>query len=48
MNGGTAKGGSLDVGAPTIANGMMYVNSGYGVFFGGAGNALLAFSVEGK
>ena len=48
VNGGTAKGGSLDVGAPTVANGMMYVNSGYGVFFGGAGNALLAFSVEGK
>ena len=48
VNGGQAKGGSLDVGGPTIANGMLYVNSGYGLFFGQPGNVLLAFSVEGK
>jgi polyvinyl alcohol dehydrogenase (cytochrome) len=48
VNGGKAKGGSLDVGGPTVANGMLYVNSGYGLFFGQLGNALLAFSIEGK
>jgi len=35
-------------GGPTIANGMLYVNSDYGVFFRQPGNVLLAFSVEGK
>jgi polyvinyl alcohol dehydrogenase (cytochrome) len=48
VNGGKAKGGSLDVGGPTIAGGMLYVNSGYGVFFGQLGNVLLAFSVDGR
>jgi polyvinyl alcohol dehydrogenase (cytochrome) len=48
VNGGKANGGSLDVGGPTIANGILYVNSGYGIFFGRPGNTLLAFSVDGK
>ena len=48
VNGVKATGGSLDVGGPTIAGGMLYVNSGYGVFFGRPGNVLLAFAVEGE
>lgn len=48
VNGVKAMGGSLDVGGPTIAGGMLYVNSGYGVFFGQSGNVLLSFSVEGR
>ncbi len=48
VNGVRANGGSLDAGGPTIANGMLYVNSGYGRFAGHSGNVLLAFSVGGK
>jgi len=48
VNGVKATGGSLDVGGPTIAGGMLYVNSGYGVFFGQPGNVLLAFAVAGE
>jgi polyvinyl alcohol dehydrogenase (cytochrome) len=48
VNGVKAAGGSLDVGGPTIAGGILYVNSGYGVFFGQPGNALLAFAVDGE
>jgi polyvinyl alcohol dehydrogenase (cytochrome) len=47
INGVPARGGSLDVGGPTIAGGMLYVNSGYGRFLGQPGNALLAFSIDG-
>jgi len=48
VNGVAAVGGSLDNGGPTIANGILYVNSGYGRIVGRRGNALLAFSVDGK
>lgn len=48
VNGVDAKGGSIDAGGPTIAHGMVYTNSGYGIFGGVAGNVLLAFSVDGK
>jgi polyvinyl alcohol dehydrogenase (cytochrome) len=48
VNGVTTSGGSLDHGGPTIVNGMLYVNSGYGKLAGHPGNALLAFSVDGK
>jgi polyvinyl alcohol dehydrogenase (cytochrome) len=48
VNGVPAKGGSLDSAGPTIAGGMLYVNSGYGRFVGEGGNALLAFSVDGQ
>ncbi len=48
VNGLKGNGGSLDVGGPTIAGGMLYVNSGYGVFFGHPGNVLLAFGVDRK
>ena len=43
-----AKGGSIDAPGPVIAHGMVYTNSGYGMFGGVAGNVLLAFSVDGK
>jgi len=43
-----ASGGSLDQGGATIVNGVIYVNSGYGLRIGQPGNVLLAFSVAGK
>jgi polyvinyl alcohol dehydrogenase (cytochrome) len=48
VNGKQAKGGTIDAGGATIANGVLYINSGYGRIFGMPGNALLAFSVDGK
>jgi polyvinyl alcohol dehydrogenase (cytochrome) len=42
-----AYGGSLDMGGPTIAGGTMFVHSGYNGS-AGAGNLLLAFTVDGK
>ena len=45
VNGVPAHGGSLNATGPTIAQGMLYVNSGYG---GIPGNVLLAFSVDGN
>jgi polyvinyl alcohol dehydrogenase (cytochrome) len=48
VNGGLTKGGALDGGGPTIANGVLYTNSGYGKIVGQPGNLLLAFSVDGK
>jgi polyvinyl alcohol dehydrogenase (cytochrome) len=48
VNGVQAKGGSIDSAGPTIAHGMVYTNSGYGIFGGLPGNVLLAFSVDGK
>jgi polyvinyl alcohol dehydrogenase (cytochrome) len=43
VNGIKANGGSLDSAGPTIAGGMIFVNSGYGLYGGQAGNVLLAF-----
>ena len=48
VNGVPAKGGSIDGAGPIIADGMLYVNSGYPRLGGMPGNALLAFSVDGK
>jgi polyvinyl alcohol dehydrogenase (cytochrome) len=48
VNGGKAKGGALDGGGPTIVNGVLYTNSGYGRLIGQPGNLLLAFTVDGK
>ena len=48
VNGGPTKGGALDGGGPTIANGILYTNSGYGKIVGQPGNLLFAFSVDGK
>lgn len=43
-----AQGGSIDAAGSVIADGMLFVTSGYGKFGGAPGNALLAFSVDGK
>jgi polyvinyl alcohol dehydrogenase (cytochrome) len=48
VNGVPAHGGTLGTEGPTIANGILYVNSGEGRFNGHRGNALIAFSVDGK
>ncbi|MDQ2946200.1 MAG: PQQ-binding-like beta-propeller repeat protein, partial [Acidobacteriota bacterium] len=42
----SAEGGSLDVGGPVVAGGMVFVNSGYPQYGGQAGNVLLAFDSE--
>jgi polyvinyl alcohol dehydrogenase (cytochrome) len=46
VNGVKAKGGSMDGPGPVVANGMLYVNSGYGGLVGRPGNVLLAFGPE--
>ena len=33
-------------GGPTFGDGMLYVNSGYGIYFHMPGNVLLAFGME--
>ncbi len=48
VNGAKAHGGSLNATGPTIAGGMMFVNSGYSQLTGMAGNVLLALSPDGK
>jgi polyvinyl alcohol dehydrogenase (cytochrome) len=48
VNGVPGKGGSLDGPGPVVAGGMLFVNSGYTVDGGMAGNVVLAFSVDGK
>jgi polyvinyl alcohol dehydrogenase (cytochrome) len=48
VNGIVAEGGSLDLGGAVIVDGTLYVNSGYGRLIGQPGNALLAFSVDGR
>ena len=48
VNAGLTKGGTLDGGGPTVANGVLYTNSGYGRLVGQPGNLLLAFTVDGK
>ena len=42
-NGVEASGGSLDSAGPTVAGGMILVNSGYGLYGGQPGNVLAAF-----
>jgi polyvinyl alcohol dehydrogenase (cytochrome) len=46
INGIKAKGGSIDGPAPVMADGMLYVNSGYGMFGQIGGNVLLAFEIN--
>ncbi len=46
VNGIAAKGGSIQAAAPTVAGGMLYLNSGYGAFGGRGGNVLLAFGLD--
>jgi polyvinyl alcohol dehydrogenase (cytochrome) len=43
VNGVPAKGASIQCPGPTIANGMVFVSSGYGAFGGRPGNVLLAY-----
>jgi polyvinyl alcohol dehydrogenase (cytochrome) len=46
VNGVTARGGGMDRGGPIVADGMLYVNSGYGGFVAHPGNVLLAFGLQ--
>ena len=46
--GRSAQGGTLDGAGPTIAGGMVYVNSGYWGRSGRPGTVLMAFSVDGR
>jgi len=46
INGVEARGGSIDSASITAANGLLLVNSGYGMFGQLAGNVLLAFKVK--
>jgi polyvinyl alcohol dehydrogenase (cytochrome) len=41
-----ARGGSISSAGPTVADGMLFVGSGYGVVSGTPGNVLLAFTVH--
>jgi len=45
VNGVPGKGGAIDGPAPVIANGLVFVNSGYGQFGQMPGNLLLVFGV---
>ena len=46
VNGVAAKGGSIDGPGQIVVDGMLYVTSGNGGFFGRAGNVLLVFGLE--
>jgi len=46
LNGVRAGGGAIQGPGPTIAGGMLYLNSGYGDHLGRPGNVLLAFAVD--
>ena len=46
VNGVAAKGASMLGPGPVIANGLLFVSSGYGAFGGRAGNVLLAYGIE--
>jgi polyvinyl alcohol dehydrogenase (cytochrome) len=48
VNGGSARGGAIDGGGPAVAGGMVFSYSGYAQWSGFGGNALLAFSVDGR
>ncbi|MEJ0079766.1 MAG: hypothetical protein WDM78_02105 [Puia sp.] len=46
VNGIEGSGGSIDGPAPMISDGMLMVNSGYGMFGQMRGNVLLAFDIK--
>jgi polyvinyl alcohol dehydrogenase (cytochrome) len=48
LSGVQSHGGSIGGGGPVVHEGMLYVNSGYGLYFHMPGNLLLAYSVDGK
>jgi len=46
LNGVRANGGAIQGAGPAVADGMLYLNSGYGDHLGRPGNVLLAFEVQ--
>jgi polyvinyl alcohol dehydrogenase (cytochrome) len=46
VNNVPAKGGAISVPGATIAGGMLFIPSGYGIVGGNTGNVLLAFSAR--
>ena len=46
VNGVPAHGGSISSAGPTVAEGMLFIGSGYGVVAGTPGNVLLAFAAK--
>lgn len=48
LSGAIAAGGSIGGGGPVPYQGMLYSNSGYGLYFHLPGNVLMAFSVDGQ
>jgi len=48
VNGVPASGGAIDGAGPTVANGILYLNSGYPNGGGMPGNVLIALSVDGE
>ncbi len=48
VDGIKGQGGAIDGPAPVVADGMLFVNSGYGMFGQMPGNVLLAFAIDGK
>ena len=48
VNNVAGHGGSIDVGGPAVAEGIVLTTSGYPTFGGRSGNVLLAFSVDGR
>lgn len=48
INGIKGRGGAIDGPAPVVSDGMLFVNSGYGMFGQMAGNVLLAFEIDGR
>ena len=45
VNGVKARGGAIDGPGPVVVHGMLYTNSGYGLYGGHPGNVLLAFAL---
>jgi len=48
LSGTRGHGGSMGSNGPVVHDGVLYVNSGYGIYWHLPGNVLLAFSVDGK
>ncbi len=48
LNGAVAHGGTIGGGGPVVHDGILYTNSGYGLYYHMPGNVLMAFSVDGQ
>ncbi len=48
LSGAKGHGGSMGSNGPVVHDGVLYVNSGYGIYWHLPGNVLLAFSVDGR